>query len=176
MSSRTNAAALTIGLALFVYPSFAQTGVITRSNSEIFLHLPPVGLAVSETAQVNVTNTAPPPANGGAAPLCGVTVVFYGGRDGQTILGNLAVFQLRNGDVASAPLPYALTGASGARTVIRVAITVSPILVTTDSGPQTAPCTLLSSLETFDSATGVTHAFTSASATLKPAGANASAR
>ena len=70
MSSRTNAAALTIGLALFVFPSFAQTGVITRSNSEIFLHLPPVGLAVSENAQVNVTNTAPPPANAPtAAPV-----------------------------------------------------------------------------------------------------------
>jgi len=131
--------------------------------------LPPVGLAVSETAQVNVVNTALPPASGGAAPNCNGTIAFYGGSGGGVVL-QVAAFQVQSGQIFSAALPYASTGATGGRTVIRIAITLTPFMIPTTIGPVVAPCTLASSFETFDSTSGVTHGVVSSAMTLSDTG------
>jgi hypothetical protein len=113
---------------------------------------------------------------GGAAPYCSGTIVFYGGAGGGSILGPVTAFAVESGQMFSVALPYASAGASGSRTVIRVAITLSAVMVPTATGPEAAPCTLASSLETYDTATGVTHAFASGVATQGPVGVLGQAR
>jgi hypothetical protein len=150
---------IVIGLVVSA-PAFGQLPIPTPL-------LPPVGLAATETAQVNVVNSALP-VPGGIEPFCSGTIVFYGGAGGQTVLGNAAAFQVRPGGVFSAALPFSATGATASRTVIRVAITLSAFTVPTATGPQVSPCSLVSSLETYDTVTGVTHAFAFAAATQDP--------
>jgi hypothetical protein len=153
----TRSYAITLGARLFlVTAAFGQPPISTPL-------LPPVGLAATETAQVNVVNSALP-VPGGLEPFCSGTIVFYGGASGQTVLGNVAAFQVRPGEVFSAALPFSSTGATASRTVIRVAITLSAFTVPTAAGPQVTPCSLVSSIETYDTVTGVTHAYAFASA------------
>lgn len=117
--------------------------------------LPPVGVASSETVQVNVVNNAnTPTAPDAAAPLCSGTIAFYSASG--SIIGTATSFAIGNGQIFSASLPYSATGATGARTVVRVTIT----LTATWAGIVPPPaCALGSSLETFDTLTGATHAF-----------------
>jgi hypothetical protein len=145
------------GLLFVAATAFGQTTTTTATMPSP--QLPPIGLAATESAQVNVANTALPSPAGGAEPVCNGTIAFYGGAsDGGTVIGPVTGFSLQSGQIAWAALPYATTGASGSRTVIRVAITLSPVNIMTGAGPQVAPCTLTSSLETYDTGTGVTHA------------------
>lgn len=161
---------------------FGQTS--TGGNGPTLLQFPPIGLASTETAQVNVVNTALPPANGGVEPVCNGAVVYYDAAG--NILGTLNsptppttqytlltpnTFQLQPGQMYSAPLPFASTNAPGPRTVIRVIIYLDPLNVPTATGPAVAPCQISSSLETYDSATGVTHAIVSGQAALGVPGA-----
>jgi len=117
--------------------------------------LPPVGVASSETLQVNVVNNAnTPTAPDAAAPSCFGTIAFYNASG--SIIGTATSFVIGNGQVFSASLPYGATGATGARTVVRVMITLSA----TWAGLVPPPaCALGSSMETYDTLTGVTHAF-----------------
>ena len=142
------------GLLFIAAAAFAQTTTTTAVMPSP--QLPPIGLAATETAQVNVANTALPSPAGGAEPVCNGTIAFYG--EGPLIIGPVTGFSVQSGSTTFAALPYSLTGASGSRTVIRVAITLSPVNIMTAAGPQIAPCTLTSSLETYDTGTGVTHA------------------
>jgi hypothetical protein len=112
---------------------------------------PPIGLAASETAQVNVANTGTP-STGGTAPSCTGTITFY--NAGGSIIGAATSFAVGSGQIFSATLPYASTGAAGSRTVVRAQIA---LLTVTTGSLQLAPCALASSLETYDTATGVTH-------------------
>ena len=154
----------TIGLLFAAVAAFGQTGaapaIILTSSSNI----PPVGLAPSETAQVNIGNTAGASpvavATLGAAPTvtgpsCTGSVSFYNAKG--AIIGTATSFTVTTGQIASVALPYAMAGASGSRTVIRAVIT--------NSTPITAlgmtPCNLSYSLETYDTATGATHVFVS---------------
>jgi hypothetical protein len=57
---------------------------------------------------------------------------------------------MTSGQTFSARLPYANTAASG-RTVVRGVVSLTP-------APGT-PCALATTLETFDTSTGVTHVF-----------------
>jgi hypothetical protein len=141
--------------------AFGQT-TGPASTSTFSVYLPPIGLAATETAQVNVVNTAQLPLSE-VGPLCSGTIVFYGGADGYSILGKIAPFQVTFGQMFSAGLPYPATGVSGSRTVIRAEITLSPFKVLTDTGIQNTQCSLAASLETFDTVTGVTHVVVSAS-------------
>jgi hypothetical protein len=117
--------------------------------------LPPVGVASSETVQVNVVNNAnTPTAPDAAAPSCSGTIAFYSATG--SIIGTATSFAIGNGQIFSASLPYSATGATGARTVVRVMIT----LTATWAGLAPPPaCALGSSMETYDTLTGVTHAF-----------------
>ena len=137
------------GLLLMTVCAFGQ-------SAPPFSQLPPVGLAVTETLQVNVYNAAPIPANGGLAPRCDGTVAFYVGGSLVKVAGYLVQFQTTD----SVALPYASTGASGARTVVLALITPSVVTPATPGG-QIPSCALVSSLETFDTVSGVTHALVS---------------
>ena len=161
MISQWNSAAFGIGLWLVAVSAFGQT-TGPASTSTFSVYLPPIGLAATETAQVNVVNTAQLPLSE-AGPLCSGTIVFYGGASGYSILGKIAPFQVTFGQMFSAGLPNSATGVSGSRTVIRAEITLSPFKVLTDTGIQNTQCSLAASLETFDTVTGVTHVVVSTS-------------
>ena len=130
-------------------PATTNTPISTAS-------LPPVGLASTETAQVNLVNTVPAPLSG-AAPSCTGSVAFYAA--GGSLIGTATSFTVGSGQIFSVKLPYDLTEASGARTVVRAEI----VLNVQTAPPSQAPpaCILVSSLETYDTATGVTHALVS---------------
>lgn len=114
----------------------------------------PVGLAPTETAQINVANIAGNSSSGTAAS-CSGTISFLD-ASGNTI-GTATSFTVTSGQAFSASLPHSSTGASG-RTLIRGLIQL------TFSTSSQAPCALTGSLETFDTASGVTHAFLEAKA------------
>jgi hypothetical protein len=135
------------------------------------LRLPPLGLAASETAQVNVVNTLLPPPNGGVAPFCSGTVVFYDSMGG--VIGQIRPFQLESAQMFSTVFEFASAGASGHRTAVLAVIYLSPFRVAAASRPVVTPCSITSSLETFDTVTGVTHAVVTGTASLTPADAEA---
>jgi hypothetical protein len=113
------------------------------------LAFPPVGLAFSETAQINVANTAANPANGTAASCTG-TISFNTatGASAETPVK----FTVTAGQISSATLTAAKLGVvNGQRAefIGSVQLTLTP----------KTPCTLSISLETFDSTTGATHVY-----------------
>jgi hypothetical protein len=150
----------TVGLLFVAASAFGQTtNTLTTSSS-----VPPVGLAMSETMQVNVVNTAVATASpfpGGtisgstAGPSCTGTIAFYNNKG--TIIGSATSFTVTTGQIYSLPLLYSSAVGSGARTVIRAVIT--------NETPITAfgipPCDLAYSLETYDTQSGATHVFVS---------------
>jgi hypothetical protein len=109
-----------------------------------------VGLAGSETAQVNVLNQV-----GSATfvtgvfsttvtPSCAGSVSFYDAKG--KIIGSPETFTIGAGEIFSATL----SPTSSIRTTIRAAVTINP-------ADAKAPCSPSSNIETFDTATGVTH-------------------
>jgi hypothetical protein len=111
---------------------------------------PPVGLAPTETIQINVLNTATAP-TGGTAASCAGTITFSNAMGGT--IGTPASFTAGTGQVASAKLPYSSSGTTTGRAEI-----VGSIQSSTSFPPKT-PCSLVFSLETFDTSSGVTHIF-----------------
>jgi hypothetical protein len=130
--------------AFLTVAAMAQTTTATVTRSAT---LPVIGLATPETAQVNVTNLAVARTNG-TAPSCTGNISFLNASG--TAIGSATPFTVTSGQTFSAKLPYANTAATG-RTVVRpvVTLTITP----------GTPCTLATTLETYDSTTGVTHLF-----------------
>ncbi len=112
---------------------------------------PPVGLASSETAQVNLVNLASNPSNSAAAASCAGSVTFLDATG--AAIGKPTTFTVASGQIVSVKLPFSTTAASG-RTEFRASIALNV-------GQGAAACDLQSSLETYDSGTGVTHVFLS---------------
>ena len=158
---------LRVGLLMTVSVAFGQTTGITTPYGTL-LQLPPVGLAASETAQVNVVMTGV----GGAATYCSGTIAFSSADAAGTVVG-VSSFGLNPGQMFSASLPFVTASPSGQRTVIRAEITLSPWKVQTATGSQIATCSIASSLETYDTATGVTHTIITGSAAFNPPAAEA---
>lgn len=150
MSFRRMVLALSAG-ALGAVCALAQT--TTSSTSTVTSSSGPIGLGSSETLQVNVVNVASNSSSGTAASCTG-TIGFV--NSSGTAIGSATSFTVTSGQISSVSLPFAKVGASGARTEVRAVVTLT---VTTGSGA--APCELRSSLETFDTSTGVTHAYLS---------------
>jgi hypothetical protein len=134
-----------LGGAALAASALAQTTTSTVTRESTF---PPTGLASSETLQVNLTNTASN-SSGGAAASCTGTVSFLN-ASGATI-GSASSFTATAGQTASVALPFAKSGATGTRTEIRAVISAT---FTSD-----VPCALTTSLETYDTASGVTHVY-----------------
>jgi hypothetical protein len=125
------------GLAL------AQTAATTTRT----LNFPPVGLAITETARINLTNTATASSSGTAASCTGsASFVSAAGA----IIGTATPFTIASGVTSSVSLPFTSSGLS-ARGAIRGVVQV------TRSTTAPTPCSLLISVETFDTASGVTH-------------------
>jgi hypothetical protein len=142
----------TISFALTVVltgSAFAQLPTsFTRTSDYTF---PLVGLAASETIQVNLINLAANPTNGNKSSCTG-TVTFSTASQG-TVIGGVTNFTLAADAVASITPSIAnnviLAGAS--RVLIRTVVAT-----TQTSG---VPCSLAYTLNTFDTTSGVTHVF-----------------
>jgi hypothetical protein len=136
---------------LFATCAFSQgtTGTATFTRDYNF---PPVGLASSETAQVNILNmaTASTAANA-AAPSCTGTITFVG-ASGKTI-GTPVSFTTTGSAIFSTELPFSQLGATGTRTEFTASIHLTRAI------PAEASCSPVFSLETFDGSTGATHVY-----------------
>lgn len=122
------------------------------------LNYPPVGLGSTETMQVNIT-TQPSLLSGVAIAIpvpagCSGTVAFL--NQAGTAIEPATGFTISDGQTFSAALPFAKAGIAGIRGQVRVQITITPPTVNSP-----LPCTLQSSLETFDSVSGATHVYLS---------------
>jgi hypothetical protein len=110
---------------------------------------PPVGLAFSETARINVANTAVNPASGTAASCTGT--ISFNGATGAAVETPVK-FTVTAGQIYSTDLTAAKLGViNGTRAefIASVQLTLTP----------KTPCSLTISLETFDAVTGVTHLY-----------------
>ncbi len=138
---------LTLGLsgisAVMAQPS-APTPAARQSS------FPPVGLAFSETMQVNLSNQAANPTSGTAASCTG-TVTFLD-SSGKEISKSGGTFTVPAGATQSISLlGTAVDSSVGSRAEIRAEISLTVTRGT--------PCSLVQSLETFDSSTGATHVY-----------------
>src|SRR5579863_6480021 len=147
---------LTCAFASFAFgPSLAfGQGAPSAPPATRDFSFPPVGLASSETAQLNLVNIAQASATAGAAaPSCTGTITFADST-GKTI-GTPANFTTTGSQVSSTQLLFSqlpLPGSgSRAEFVANVHLTLS--------FPEKAPCALVFSLETFDTTSGVTHVY-----------------
>lgn len=129
------------------------TGTVTQTSNT-----PAVGLASSETAQINLVNTASNSSSGTAASCTG-TVTFLNASG--TAIGAAQPFTATSGAIVSVSLPFGKTGATGVRTEIRATIsrTLTVGVAIPPGASVAAPCALEATLETYDSSTGVTHVF-----------------
>lgn len=128
--------------------AFGQTGLsVTREYN-----FPPVGLASSETAQVNVLNSVSTITSAGAAaPSCSGTITFAN-ASGKTI-GTPVTFTTSGSQIFSTQLTFNQLGAGGTRGEF-----VASIQLTNTLSPLTL-CALVFSLETYDDTTGATHVY-----------------
>ncbi|MGB6945730.1 MAG: hypothetical protein WBE37_25255 [Bryobacteraceae bacterium] len=135
----------------FATCAFSQ-GTTTTGTFTHDYNFPPVGLASSETAQVNILNVAPTSASAtSTAPACSGTVTFVN-ASGKTI-GTPASFTTTGSAIFSTQLTFSQLGATGTRGEFVASIQL------TNSIPAKAPCSLVFSLETFDDSTGATHVY-----------------
>lgn len=139
--------------------AWAQTTITPASITRNYL-FPPVGLGSSETASITVVNTAAavsPVATSttnSPSPSCTGTISF---SNLTTTIGTPATFSLGPEGFKTVTLPFSSAGLSGNRGEIqgKVSLTIST--------SNLAICSLMFSLETYDSNTGDTHAVLSAS-------------
>ena len=141
-------ATLTLGFSgtLLAQPPATPTSVTHQFS------FPPVGVALTEAIQVNLFNQAANAANGAAASCTG-TVSFLDAK-GNAIPKSGGSFTVATGDTQSISLLGTAANAStttGSRAEIRAVVSL-----TVTHG---MPCSLVESLETFDSGTGATHVY-----------------
>jgi len=126
----------------------AQTATPVMRQSSF----PPVGVALTETIQVNLYNQAAATTNG-TAPSCTGSVSFLDAT-GKAISGAGGNFTVAAGQTQSISLLGSKANTSsttGSRAEIRAQISLTSTHGT--------PCSLIDTLETFDSTTGATHVF-----------------
>jgi len=153
-----------LGLTAAAFAAFAQTST-TSTTTRNFV-FPPAGLASSETAQVNVVNTASASQSGTAASCTG-NVSFLSSTG--AVIGTATNFTVGTGAISSAKLAFGSSGATGTRTVIRAEVTQT---FTATTGTANAPCALAISFETYDTTTGATHTYQTGSGSSAPSPAN----
>ena len=143
---------LTLGLSGMT-ALMAQTTTPTPPTGMRESSFPPIGVALTETIQVNLFNQAVNPTTGTAASCTGS--VSFLDANGKTI-GTATNFTVASGDTAAVSLLGSKANAStttGARAEVRAVVSLTVTHGT--------PCALVQSLETFDSTTGATHAYVS---------------
>jgi hypothetical protein len=132
-------------------PALWAQSTSTSSTYTTTQNLPPIGLASTETAQINVVNVAAE-SSGGTAASCTGSIEFL--NSSGTVIGTATTYTLGTNQLKSVSVPFSSVGASG-RAEIRGVITQ------TGTAPSDVPCELLVSLETYDTASGVTHVYVS---------------
>jgi hypothetical protein len=131
---------LIAAICLFAVTALAQTTTIVTTDAST----PVVGLAPSETVQINVVNTAAASASGVAASCVG-TITFYGSTG--SAIGTATSFTIGTGQISSASMVSGKTGRISVRGVVALTETLR-------SG---VPCSLATNVETYDTSSGVTH-------------------
>jgi hypothetical protein len=121
---------------------------ISPSTTTTTSSLPPIGIAGTETAQLILANTATA-ASSVTTASCNGSVSFY--NTSGTVIGTATSFTIAGGQMSQVSLPYASTGSSASRALVRAVISL------TTTFPSTNACTLSYSLSTFDTTSGVTH-------------------
>ena len=152
MSTRGKGLDFAAGALLMGMCASAQT-VVGGSPSVL---IPAIGMAATESVQVNVTNMAPQSPNGGVETNCSGIILFYytpANSPNSVLPFAHTGFSVAGGQSFSFSVPYSSTNGTGGRQVIRPAIN----LAITTSGT-TPACILVSSVETLDSSSGVVHA------------------
>jgi len=141
--------------------ALAQTAALPAFSSRT-VYLPVVGLASTETAQVNVVNLASSvesvlgstPTEGTTA-LCTGSIQFYNASGSPINISSTTSFSIGAGVIFSVPLTYSESlpsgSASTARTSVRAVVTINPPNTSNTS------CTPSANIETFDTSIGVTH-------------------
>jgi hypothetical protein len=134
-----------------VSPARSQISTpITPTSDTRNYEFPPVGLASSETASITVVNTATSSsAATGTPPSCTGTISF---SNSSGAIGTPATFTVGAGGFQTVTLPFASAGLTGNRGEIQGKVS----LAISSTAP--APCSLMLSLETYDSTTFATHA------------------
>ena len=127
-------------------------GKTTTTSYTATQGFPPIGLASTETAQINAVNVAAASASGTAASCTG-SLSFLSNTG--TAIGSATTYTLATNQIKSATLPFSSVSASSGRTEIR------PVVTQTGSVPSDVPCQLQVSIETYDSTSGVTHLYIS---------------
>ena len=127
--------------------AMAQSGSTTLTRTFSF---GPVGLGSTETAQVNLLNTAGASSSGTAASCAG-TVAFAGATG--AAIGSSTTFTVTSGEIFSVSLPFSKATTSGSRLELVATVTLTP--------SSSTPCSLDASFETFDTSSGVTHVYLS---------------
>lgn len=126
-----------------------------------------VGVALNQTARLNVVNVTGPPVVAGAVPLvCRLTLQFF--DDQNTKVAELAVDSLDPGKATHLDYarPAATATAVPARVQVRaVVVNTSAVTGVPQPGAPTiqvvSPCTVLPTVEVFDNDTGKTQVFMS---------------
>jgi len=148
-----------IAISLFAGAALAQPAIPDTFPTTV--NLPVVGLASSETAQVNVVNLAGSfliisgAFSLGATASCTGAISFYDASG--NAIGSPTSFTINSGQTFSATVPYSAIipadrpPSGNGRTTVRASVTINR---TNTAG---IPCSPASNLETFDTATGVTH-------------------
>jgi hypothetical protein len=117
-------------------------------------------LATGETAAVSLVNIAPASATANAAaPSCTGTVTFANAA-GATI-GTATAFTVGSGKIATVSLPFSSAGIGASRGEILASVQQ------TTARPAAVPCSLVFSLEVFDSS-GETHVFLGNTSSVTP--------
>jgi hypothetical protein len=141
---------------LFAVSALAQTAPVSATFTRDY-SFPPVGLASSETAQVNVVNISIAPIPSGAT-ACSGTITFTNAAG--TTIGKATSFTTSGSQVFSTQLNFSQLGVPSSD--VRGQF-VASVQVTSSFGP--SACSLVFSLETFDTTSGVTHVYLGNSAT-----------
>jgi len=161
------------GFAAVLFMSVCASAQTVVGGSPSVL-IPAVGVAPTETVQVNVTNMAPFSPNGGVEPNCSGVILFYyspANSPNSVLPFAQAGFSVASGQSFSFSTPYSATTGTGGRQVIRPAIN----LAITISGT-TPACILVSSVETFDTSSNVVHAVINPPALTQGLDGNSQAR
>lgn len=145
-------AAAVVAPCIFVQVTTAQgtttTTTVTRDTT-----IGPIGVASTETIQINVVNLASNASNGAAASCAG-SITFN--SSGGTPIGASTPFTVTAGQIFSASLPFAKTGSTANRVEVMGVLSQTSTL---SSSSAEAPCDLRYSVETYDSTSGVTHVY-----------------
>jgi hypothetical protein len=143
-------------MCLFAAGAFAQPAIPAFTRNYSF---PPVGLASSETAQLNVVNIATGSTATNEAPACTGTITFA--NAGGKAIGTPTSFTTTGSQISSTQLTFSQLQLASTDTRGEFVASVQ----VTHTTPGTAPCSLVFSLETFDTSSGVTHVYLGNSAT-----------